>query len=68
MKKKYNKVNWIIEYRKSGCEIYVTNSSTNESIFIGELYIDTPIEKRNRNRELSTVIKTALNKYEPIRV
>jgi hypothetical protein len=49
-------MSWIIEKRKRGTEIYVTNRKT-DSIFIGEGYND---KEYKRSMELAKVIVKAL--------
>ena len=53
-------MNWVVEKRKQGSEIYVTNRKT-EAIFIGDGY---SIKEYNRSMELAKVIVGALNNYE----
>ena len=55
-----NQKPWIIEKRKRGAEIYVTNRQT-DAIFIGEGYED---KEYKRSMELAKVITKALNDYE----
>ena len=50
----------IVEKRKQGMEIYVTNRQT-EAIFIGEGYTQ---KEYKRSMELAKVISKALNDYE----
>ena len=53
-------MSWIVEKRKQGMEIYVTNRQT-EAIFIGEGYKQ---KEYKRSMELAKVIAAALNDYE----
>ena len=53
-------MNWVVEKRKQGMEIYVTNRQT-EAIFVGEGYTQ---QEYNRSMELAKVIAAALNDYE----
>tara|TARA_B100000809_G_C14775742_1_gene401101 strand:- start:238 stop:447 length:210 start_codon:yes stop_codon:yes gene_type:complete len=54
-------MNWTIEKRKQGSEIWVSSNVQPESILVGEGY-----EKKEykRSMELADVIVKALNKYE----
>ena len=54
-------MNWSIEKRKQGNEIWASSNTKPEAIFIGEGY-----EKKEyrRSMELAKVIVTALNDYE----
>tara|TARA_R100000742_G_C4185286_1_gene19105 strand:+ start:131 stop:388 length:258 start_codon:yes stop_codon:yes gene_type:complete len=52
---------WIIEKRKQGVEIYVTNLTT-ESIFIGEGYSE---KEYKRSMKLAQIITKALNDNDP---
>ena len=56
----YDKMSWVIEKRKQGMEIYVTNRQT-EAIFVGEGYTQ---QEYKRSMELAKVIVKALNEYE----
>lgn len=53
--------NWIIEKRKHGAEIYVSNRTT-ESIFIGEGYNG---KEYKRSMQLAQIIVKALNDNDP---
>ena len=53
-------MSWIVEKRKQGMEIYVTNRQT-EAIFVGEGYQQ---KEYKRSMELAKVIAAALNDYE----
>ena len=53
-------MNWVVEKRKQGMEIYVTNRQT-EAIFVGEGYTQ---QEYKRSMELAKVIAAALNDYE----
>ena len=53
-------MSWIVEKRKQGMEIYVTNRQT-EAIFIGEGYTQ---KEYKRSLALAKVISKALNDYE----
>ena len=53
-------MNWVVEKRKQGMEIYVTNRQT-EAIFVGEGYTQ---KEYKRSMELGKVIAKALNDYE----
>ena len=54
-------MNWTIEKRKQGSEIWVSSNVQPESILVGEGY-----EKKEykRSMELADVIAKALNKHE----
>lgn len=52
-------MNWTLETRKSGAEIYVT--SEDHSIFIGEGYSD---EEERKSLCIAHVIVRALNEYD----
>ena len=54
-------MNWTIEKRKRGNEIWVTSNVKPESIFVGEGY---ERKERKRSNELASVIAKALNEYE----
>ena len=56
------KKEWIIEKRKQGMEIHVTNSTT-DSIFIGECY---DAKERKRTHYLAAIIVKALNENDDI--
>ena len=53
-------MSWIIEKRKRGTEIFVTNHTTND-ILVGEGHDQKEYKK---SMELAKVIVAALNKYE----
>ena len=53
-------MSWIIEKRKQGMEIYVTNRMI-DAIFIGECYNE---KERKRTHYLAAIIVDALNKAE----
>ena len=53
-------MSWIVEKRKQGMEIYVTNRQT-EAIFVGEGYTQ---QEYKLLMELAKVIAAALNDYE----
>jgi hypothetical protein len=53
-------MNWSIEKRKQGNEIWVSSNVEPESIFIGEGYDK---KEYKRSMELAQVIAKALNKY-----
>jgi hypothetical protein len=53
-------MSWVVEKRKRGSEIYVTNRQT-EAIFVGDGY---STKEYNRSMELAKVIVKALNNYE----
>ena len=54
-------MNWTIEKRKQGNEVWVTSNVKPEAIFVGDGY-----EKKEykRSMELAKVIVGALNNYE----
>jgi hypothetical protein len=54
-------VNWTIEKRKQGNEIWVSSNVKPESILIGEGYMK---KEYKRSMELAQVIVKALNEYE----
>lgn len=56
-------MNWTIEKRKQGNEIWVTSNVKPESIFVGEGY---GRKERNRSMELAKVIEKALNEHETL--
>ena len=54
-------MNWTIEKRKQGNEIWVTSNVKPESILVGEGYEN---KEYKRSMELAKVIVKALNDYE----
>jgi hypothetical protein len=54
-------MNWTIEKRKQGNEIWVSSNVKPESVLIGEGYMK---KEYKRSMELAQVIVKALNEYE----
>ena len=54
-------MNWTIEKRKQGNEIWVSSNVQPESILVGEGYMK---KEYKRSMELAKVIVEALNKHE----
>ena len=52
---------WNLEFRKNGCEIYV--SSATDSIYIGDMYMNTPKHIKDRNITHAKVVLDALNNH-----
>ena len=54
-------MNWTIEKRKRGNEIWVTSNVKPEAIFVGDGY---STKEYKRSMELAKVVEKALNEYE----
>ena len=52
---------WLLEFRKNGCEIHV--SSATDTVYVGDMYIDTPSHIKARNIVHARVILDALNTH-----
>tara|TARA_R100000742_G_C4268428_1_gene86801 strand:- start:275 stop:457 length:183 start_codon:yes stop_codon:yes gene_type:complete len=52
---------WDLEFRKNGCEVYV--SSVTDSIYVGDMYTNTPSHIKARNITHAKIIATALNNH-----